>query len=142
MSEERADVVFICIHNAGRSVAAKLLFNDRAAKLGLNLHAESAGTMPGERINSAVRKVLESFKLDTSKEVPKPITDGILADQPRLITMGCNVDSEACPAANFAEMEDWELPDPSEMSDDEQIVSLVHEIGRRVNRLIREMTEA
>ena len=49
MSDDRIDVLFVCIHNAGRSVAAKLLFNDSAARLGLNLRSESAGTMPANR---------------------------------------------------------------------------------------------
>lgn len=56
------DLLFVSTHNAGRSVAAKTLFNDRAAKLGLNLPAESAGTNPSDQINLAVRRVLESIK--------------------------------------------------------------------------------
>ena len=140
MSEERIDVLFVCIHNAGRSVAAKILFNDRAIKLGLDLRAQSAGTTPGERINPAVQRILESFNLDTSREVPKLMTDQMLEWDPRIITMGCEVDAEACPTVNLADVDDWGLPDPSKMSSDEEIVSLIHEIARRVNTLIQEMT--
>lgn len=140
MSNERVDVLFVCVHNAGRSVAAKVLFNDSAQRLGLELRAESAGTVPGEHINPAVQRVLGSFKLDTSREATKLLTDEMLTGNPRVVTMGCQVDAEACPAINFSEVDDWGLPDPSEMTDDEEIVSLIHEIARRVNTLIRELS--
>jgi arsenate reductase len=139
MNEERIDVLFVCTHNAGRSVAAKTLFNDQTAKLGLDLRAESAGTNPGERVNPSVRRVLESFKIDTSGELPKLMTDEMLAHKPRMVTMGCEVDAESCPAVNFIDAEDWGLPDPSKMIEDAEIVPLIHEIARRVNTLLQEM---
>ena len=140
MSDDRIDVLFVCVHNAGRSVAAKILFNDSATRLGLNLRSESAGKMPSEKINQSVKRILESFNLDTANEVPKALTDLMLASEPRIVTLGCNVDSDACPAINFSEVDDWDLSDPSEMVDEEEIVSLIHEIARRVNTLIREMS--
>ncbi len=140
MSEDRIDVLFVCTHNAGRSVAAKTIFNDRAVKLGLDLRAQSAGTKPGDRVNPAIQRVLESFNLDASQEVPKLMTDEMLQGGPRIVTMGCEVDAECCPAVNFADVDDWGLPDPSEMSSDEEIVPLIHDITRRVNTLIQEMT--
>ncbi len=136
------DLLFACTHNAGRSVAAKTLFNDRAAKLGLNLRAESARTNPGDQINLAVRRVLESFKIDTSHALPKRMGTEMLGDDPRIVTMGCEVDAESCPAVNFEEVDDWELPGPSEVTDDTEIVPLVPEIGRRVNTSIQQMTAA
>ena len=54
--------------------------------------------------------------------------------------MGCEVDAESCPAINFADVDDWGLPDPSKMSSDDEIVPLIHDIARRVNTLIHEMT--
>ncbi len=140
MSDERIDVLFLCTHNAGRSVAAKTLFNDRASKLGLDLRAESAGTDPGDEINPAVRRVLRSFKIDTSREAPKRLDDAMLANNPRIVTMGCKVDADACPAVNVEEIDDWGLPDPSKMTADAEIVPLVHEIARRVNTLIHQIT--
>ena len=140
MSEDRVDVLFVCTHNAGRSVAAKTIFNDRAVKLGLEMRAQSAGTTPGNRINPTVQRVLESFNLDTSREVPKLLTDEMLQGEPRIITMGCEVDAESCPAINFTDVDDWGLPDPSKMSSDDEIVPLIHDIARRVNTLIQEMT--
>ena len=140
MSDEKIDVLFVCLHNSGRSVAAKVLFNDRAIKLGFSLRAESAGTKPKSEINSAVKRVLESFKLDTSLEKPKLLTDDMLANNPRVVTMGCQIDAEACPAVDLSEVDDWGLPDPSEMTDDDEIVSLIHEIARRVNTLLRDVS--
>ena len=140
MSKDQIDVLFVCTHNAGRSVAAKTIFNDRAAKLGLEMRAQSAGTTPGERINRAVQRVLESLNLDASREVPRLLTDDMLEGGPRVVTMGCEVDADTCPAVNFAEVDDWALPDPSKMSSDDEIVPLIHDIARRVNTLIQEMT--
>ena len=139
MNEKRIDVLFVCTHNAGRSVAAKTLFNDRASKLGLDLRAESAGTTPGERINPVVQRVLESFRMGTSREVPKLMTDEMLETDPRIRTMGCEVDAESCPAVKSANVDDWGLPDPSKMTDESEVVPLIHEIARRVNGLIQEM---
>ena len=140
MNEDQIAVLFVCNHNAGRSVAAKTIFNDRSAKLGLEIRAESAGTTPGERINPAVRRILASFNLDASREVPKLMTDEMLRGGPRIITMGCEVDAESCPAVNLAEVDDWGLPDPSKMSSDAEIIPLIHDIARRVNTLLQEMT--
>ena len=140
MSEDRIDVLFVCTHNAGRSVAAKTIFNDRAAKLGLELRAQSAGTTPSKRNNPAVQRILESFNLDVSREVPKLITDAVLQCGPRIVAMGCEVSAESCPAVKLNDVDDWGLPDPSKMSSDEEIVPLIHDIARRVNTLIQEMT--
>ncbi len=140
MSEDQIAVLFVCTHNAGRSVAAKTIFNDRAAKIGLELRAESAGTTPGERINPTISRILASFNLDASREIPKLMTDEMLRSDPRIVTMGCEVDAESCPAINFADVDDWELPDPSRMSSDDEIVPLIHDIARRVNTLIQEIS--
>ena len=140
MSEQRIDVLFVCTHNAGRSVAAKSMFNDRTSKLGLDWRAESAGTTPEERVNPAVQRVLESFQLDVSHETPKLLTEEMLSANPRIITMGCDVSSDSCPTVDLEDCEDWELPDPSKMTDDAEIVPLIHDIARRVNTLIHHMT--
>ena len=142
MSNNQIDVLFVCTHNAGRSVIAKTLFNDRSSKLGLDMRAESAGTVPVDRINQNVQRVLESFMIDASQETPKLLTDDLLASNPRIVTMGCEVDAASCPAVSFADVEDWGLPDPSQRSDDAEIVPLVHEIARRVNTMIQHMTSA
>lgn len=140
MSKDRIDVLFVCAHNAGRSVAAKTIFNDRSAKLGLEIRAESTGTVPGERINPTVQRILATFKLDASREIPKLINNEMLQGGPRIITMECEVDTDSCTAINLAEVDDWGLPDPSKMSSDDEIVTLIHDIARRVNTLIQEMT--
>lgn len=139
MSENRIDVLFVCTRNAGRSVVAKTLFNDRASKLGLTMRAESAGTNPAASINPAVQRVLGSFQIDTSQEIPKLLTEDLLANGPRIVTMGCEVDAASCPAVRFGDVDDWGLPDPSQMTGDAEIVPLVHEIARRVNTMIQHM---
>ncbi len=135
MNERSIDVLFVCIHNSGRSVAAKALFNHRVKQLGLELNAESAGTQPSSSINPRIAKILESFQLDVALETPKLLTNGMLANGPIMITIGCDVDAVAYPALRPSEADDWALPDPSSMAEDE-IVPLVHEIARRVNVLI------
>ncbi len=130
------DVLFVCVHNSGRSVAAKLLYNDRAEKLGLATRAESAGTDPADSINPKVASALESFGIDVSDEVPKVIEDAMLAADPAVISMGCAIDESQCPAIRMENIEDWDLPDPKSMTA-EEIVPLIHEIARRVNTFIQ-----
>ncbi len=130
------DVLFVCVHNSGRSVAAKLLYNDRAAKLGLATRAESAGTDPAKAINPKVASVLESFGIDTSNEAPKIIDDTMIATDPAVITLGCVIDEAQCPAIRMENVEDWGLPDPKSMSE-EEIVPLIHDVARLVNTFIQ-----
>lgn len=66
----------------------------------------------------------------------------MFADDPRIVAMGCEVDAESCPAVNFEEVDDWELPGSSEVTDDTEIVPLAPEIARRVNTLIQQITAA
>ena len=104
MSENRIDVLFVCTHNAGRSVVAKTLFNDRASKLGLNMRAESAGTHPVARINPNIERILKSFKIDASQETPKLLTDDLLANGPRIVTMGLRSRRRVLPCASDSKM--------------------------------------
>ena len=138
-NSKRIDVLFVCVHNAGRSVAAKVMFNDRSRKLGSDLRAESAGTAPAGSINPRMRRVLEAFKLDASNEKPELLTDVMLDGNPRVVTMGCQIDAASCPSLNLDDVEDWDLEDPARMTDDEAIVSLVHEIARRTNALLYQL---
>ena len=138
MKNQKIDVLFVCVHNSGRSVAAKLIFNHRAQKLGLDLKAESAGTNPAEHVNTAVAKALQSFGLNALNETPKQLSDELLQSEPKVITMGCQIESNMCPALLMQNVEDWGLPDPATMSDS-QVIPLIHEIARKVNALIQLM---
>ena len=133
------DVLFVCVHNSGRSVAAKLIFNDMAARQALELRAESAGTDPGSKVNPMVAAVLESMGLDATNETPKRIQGSMLANDPVVVTMGCAVDSNLCPAINLQDAQDWGLPDPATLSAD-QVAPVIREIKARVRRLISALT--
>lgn len=133
------DVLFVCVHNSGRSVAAKLIFNDMAARQGLELHAESAGTDPGSQVNPMVAAVLESMGLDAANEVPKRLQDSMLANDPVVVTMGCAVDANQCPAINMQDAQDWGLPDPASLPAD-RVAPVILEIKARVRQLIRALT--
>ena len=139
MGPENIDVLFICVHNSGRSVAAKLIFNHRAQKLRLDLRAESAGTNPAKHVNMAVANALQSFGLNASDEIPKQLSDDLLENEPKVITMGCQIESDMCLALMMQNIEDWSLPDPATMSES-QVIPLIHEIARKVNALIQSMT--
>lgn len=139
MDPKNIDVLFVCVHNSGRSVAAKLIFNHRAQKLGLDLKAESAGTNPAKHVNTAVANALQSFGLNASDEIPKQLSDELLENEPKVITMGCQIESDMCPALMMQNVEDWALPDPATMSES-QVIPLIHEIARKVNALIQLMT--
>ena len=76
------DVLFVCVHNSGRSVAAKLIFNDAAAREGLALRAESTGTNPGSQITPKVATVFKSMGRDASNECQTRIADSMLAHNP------------------------------------------------------------
>lgn len=138
MKPKNIDVLFVCVHNSGRSVAAKLIFNHRVQKLGLDLKAESAGTNPAKHINTAVVNALQSFGLNASNEIPKQLSDELLENDPKVIIMGCQIETNMCPALMMQNVEDWALPDPATMSES-QIISLIHEIARKVNTLIQSM---
>jgi arsenate reductase len=107
-----SDVLFVCVHNAGRSQMAKALFNHLAQQRGLRLHAGSAGTQPGPHIDPQVLQVMNELGLDLSHEHPSLLTNDMAQRARRIITMGCAVDSNACPAVLLKGVEDWASPTP------------------------------
>ncbi len=134
------DVLFVCVHNAGRSQMAKALFNARALADGSRLIAESAGTMPSERVHDEVVAVMQEIGIDLSAERGRLLTDQMLTGHPKVITMGCQVDSEACPSLVLDEVEDWGLPDPKGKSLDE-VRRVRDEIKDRVYALLTELSD-
>ena len=95
-----AEVLFACVHNAGRSQMAKAMFNRLAADRGLALRAESAGTEPGDGIHEVVSAAMDEAGFDLRAERPKLLTDELAAQAHRVFTMGCAVDAAACPAVS------------------------------------------
>lgn len=101
-------VLFVCVHNAGRSKMAEALFNALAA--GHDMVATSAGTQPGAGVNPTVVEAMREVGIDLSRERPQPLTAAMWQHADRVITMGCGV-AESCPAG-FLVTEDWGLADP------------------------------
>ncbi len=113
------DVLFVCVRNSGRSQMAEALFNRIAEERGVDVRARSAGAHPAERLNPAVREVLTEVGIDTSALEPKLLTEEMAERAPYVVTMGCAVDSNACPAIRRKDIEDWGMPDPEGMSTDD-----------------------
>ena len=102
-----AHVLFVCLHNAGRSQMAAALL-DRYANG--RVRVTSAGSEPASEVNRAVVAAMEEIGLDLSKEFPKPLTDTVAGAADVLVTMGCG---DACPVYPGTRYLDWELPDPA-----------------------------
>jgi protein-tyrosine-phosphatase len=126
-------VLFLCTHNAGRSLAASVLLEHHAAG---RIRVMSAGSEPADRLNPSVVAVLHERGLDSSQEFPKPLTDaaGQMADV--IVTMGCG---DTCPVYPGTRTLDWELEDPAGKSVDE-VRPIVDEIERRVLGLLADLT--
>ena len=127
------EVLFVCVHNAGRSQMAAALLDHYA---GGRVRVRSGGSAPGERINPAVAEAMAEIGLDLSKEFPKPVTDEGVRAADVVITMGCG---DACPIYPGKRYEDWALSDP--MGQDlEKVRPIRDEIDRRVRVLLAELT--
>jgi len=126
-------VLFVCVHNAGRSqIAAALL--DRYAEG--RILVRSAGSTPADEVNPAVVQAMAEVGLDISSETPKGLTDDSVREADVVITMGCG---DACPVVPGKRYLDWELPDPAGRSVDE-VRPIRDEIDRRVRALADELT--
>ena len=125
-------VLFVCIHNAGRSQIAEALFN---AYAGGNAMAISAGVEPVAALNLNVVASMRDAGYDIREQHPKLLTDEMIDAADRVITMGC-MDDPACPAV-LAE-EDWGIDDPSG-APLPKVREIRDEIARRVRSLLREM---
>jgi arsenate reductase (thioredoxin) len=104
-------VLFVCVHNAGRSQMAQAFFNRLAQERGMDAVAESAGTAPGERVNPVAAQAMAEVGISLEGQEPRRLTPEVAAQAGRIITMGCGVDAEICPAGTYIS-EDWQLPDP------------------------------
>jgi protein-tyrosine-phosphatase len=125
-------VVFVCTHNAGRSVAARVLLDHYANGA---VEVRSAGSAPGEHTNPTVAQILTERGLDVTKEFPKPLTDQIAGTADVLVTMGCG---DACPVYPGKRYLDWQLDDPAGQPV-EVVRPIIEEIDRRVRALLAEL---
>lgn len=123
------EVLFVCVHNAGRSQMAAALLNQRAAGRVL---VRSAGSEPASELNPRVIEAMLEIGIDISEEFPKPLTDEFVRTADVVITMGCG---DACPIYPGKRYEDWELDDPSGQ-DLPTVRRIRDEIDARVKRLL------
>lgn len=128
-------VLFVCVHNAGRSQITAGFFNKLAQGKALGI---SAGTQPADKINPVVVEAMKEIGIDISNNIPQMLTLEMVEKADRMITMGCGADAEAVCPASLIEMEDWELNDPAGKSLPE-VRKIRDEVQRRVEKLIREM---
>ncbi|WP_024934678.1 arsenate reductase ArsC [Actinomadura welshii] len=129
------EVLFVCVHNAGRSQMAAALLDHHAAG---RVRVRSAGSAPADEINPAVRAVMAELGLDLSKEFPKPLTGEAVQAADVVITMGCG---DACPVFPGTWYLDWQLPDPAGRPV-EKIRPIRDEIDTRVRALLAELLPA
>ena len=132
MPEETPGVLFVCVHNAGRSQMAAALVKLRSDG---RIHVRSAGSDPGEEINPAVVEAMEEVGADVSEEFPKPLTDEVVRAADVVITMGCG---DACPVYPGKNYVDCTLDDPAGQ-DLETVRRIRDEIDARVETLISEL---
>jgi arsenate reductase len=129
------EVLFVCVHNAGRSQMAAALLDHHAAG---RVHVRSAGSAPADRVNPAVAAALAEIDLDISKEFPQPLTDEVARAADVIVTMGCG---DACPVYPGKRYLDWQLPDPAGKPL-EEVRPIRDEIDRRVQALLAELVPA
>jgi arsenate reductase len=135
---KRVDVLFVCVHNAGRSQMAAAAFNQIARRRGLRLRAESAGTMPAERVHENVKQAMAEIGIDLTDAHPRLLTNDLAESASRIVTMGCEVDRNSCPTVFIKGVEDWGLPDPAHLAV-ELVRPIRDEVIARVRALIAEL---
>jgi arsenate reductase (thioredoxin) len=126
------EVLFVCVHNAGRSQMAAALLDYHAAG---RVTVRSAGSAPADTINPAVVNAMAEIGLDLSRNYPKTLTDDAVRASDVVVTMGCG---DACPIYPGKRYLDWELDDPAGRTV-EQIRPIRDEIDRRVRALLAEL---
>ena len=127
-----AHVLFVCLHNAGRSQMSRALFERAAAG---RHSADSAGTTPGERVHPEVVEAMDELGVDLRDRVPQKLTRELAERADVVVTMGCG---DECPYIPGRRYLDWDLPDPKGRPV-EEVRATRDEIARRVERLLAEL---
>ena len=133
--QEPPEVLFVCVHNAGRSQMAAALLDHYAAG---RVRVRSAGSMPAHEINPAAVAAMREVGIDLYAAVPTRLTDEAVREADAVITMGCG---DACPIYPGKRYLDWDLPDPAGKSLAE-VRPIRDEIDRRVRALLEELVPA
>ena len=133
IAKEQPEVLFVCVQNAGRSQMAAGLVTLRSQG---RIHVRSAGSTPGESINSLVVETMAELGIDLAEAFPKPLTDEVVRAADVVITMGCG---DACPIYPGKRYEDWEFDDPADAESLEAVRAIRDDIDARVTRLVAEL---
>lgn len=129
------EVLFICVHNAGRSQMAAGLLNHRAQG---RVHVRSAGSSPTHEINPIVVEAMTEMGIDLGGEFPKPLTDDVVAAADVVVSMGCG---DACAVYPGKRYLDWQLTDPDGKSLDEVRI-IRDDLDARVSELLTDLTSS
>ncbi|ROP44686.1 three-helix bundle dimerization domain-containing protein [Pseudokineococcus lusitanus] len=133
-AEERPEVLFVCVHNAGRSQLAAALMTELS---GGRVHVRSAGSQPAAQVDPAVAAVIAEDGLDRpeAQAFPKPLTDDVVQAADVVVTMGCG---DACPIYPGKRYEDWDVADPFGLNV-EAVRAIRDDIATHVRRLLAEL---
>lgn len=128
--ESPAEVLFVCVHNAGRSQMAAALLEQLG---GDRVRVRSAGTVPADVLHPVVVEVMREAGIDLSDRRPRRLEDAAVREADVVVTMGCG---DACPVYPGKRYEDWDLPDPAGRSL-EDVRGIRDEIERRIRDLLQ-----
>lgn len=130
-------ILYVCVHNAGRSQMAEAFTNTLAARRGLAVRGLSAGTEAGERVNPLALQAMAEVGISLEGQRPKQLTQDMADAAGRIITMGCGVDATSCPARIHLS-KDWGLDDPAGQPI-EKVREIRDQIQTRVEELLSEI---
>lgn len=126
-------MLFVCVHNAGRSQMAEAFLRRAATEHGLNVIAESAGTVGAGSLNPVAVAAMEELGISMADHAAKQLDAEMVARADWIVSMGCGVDAAACPA-KFLVTEDWGLDDPAG-----QPIERVREIRDQIRAKVDEL---
>lgn len=132
MTDQKPSVLFVCVHNAGRSQMAAGWLRELA---GGRVEVRSAGSMPADQINPVAVEAMREVGIDITAEQPKVLTTEAVQDSDVVITMGCG---DACPFLPGKRYEDWKLEDPAGQGI-ESVRPIRDEIRGRIETLLEEL---
>ncbi|MDT7578456.1 MAG: hypothetical protein QOH17_4789 [Pseudonocardiales bacterium] len=130
--DRRPQVLFVCVHNAGRSQMAAALLEHHAAG---RVDVRSAGSVPADEINPAVRAAMAEIGIDLDGAHPKLLTADAVQASDVVVTMGCG---DTCPVFPGKRYLDWDITDPAGMSGD-QIRPIRDDIDQRIRALVADL---
>ena len=131
---QKPSVLFVCVHNAGRSQIAAALLNHHAIG---RIEVRSAGSAPKESVNPAAVRALQHWGIDIVEEEPKILEAQIVEHSDVVVTMGCG---DVCPIFPATKYEDWLIEDPADKPD-VFVEKIRDEIDRRVRNLLSELLD-